>query len=78
VLRPGVVEQHQLALIGLTSAQAAQIEQWAGTLLLFRDSYGNALYGTYVGTQTMHYPRSNGLAAVALTFREVSYSGEVV
>lgn len=52
--------QAALALIRLTGSQAAQLDAWrdAGTVLLFRDTYGQRIFGTIFETDFYYEPHS--------------------
>lgn len=60
VLAADTQRQFTLALIRLTGSQAAQLDTWrdAGTLLLFRDTYGQRVFGTILGTNFYYEPHS--------------------
>lgn len=68
-----------ITLRTLTKQQAIQIERWAGTTLLFRDSYGTRLFGSYIQPQRLHIPRtSHGtLIDIAIQLQNVTYSDAV-
>lgn len=55
---PATVSSYALALIHITVTQLAQLEAWmkAGTVLLFRDTYGQRAFGVLFGVSEYFEP----------------------
>jgi hypothetical protein len=62
-----------LTLRALTAAQVALVQSWIGKTVLFRDTYGRRIYGSYTTTTTTNIPLTS-LADVSLTLQTVSYT----
>lgn len=64
---PASVNSYTLALIHITVAQLAQLEAWvtAGTVLLFRDTYGQRAFGTIFNVSEYFEPMTVALTALA-------------
>lgn len=69
-----------VVLKGLTAAQRYLVEcAWLGIMLLFRDTYGNKIFGGYLQFQTLDLPRSSqgAVCDIAVTLQRVTYSEAV-
>lgn len=60
----------------LTPAQVAQLDSWRGAVLLFRDVWGRAVYGTFLSVSVVDY-RDRSAQDVTFTFQQVSYDPAV-
>lgn len=71
---------HSLALRALTQSQVQALNGLIGKTCLFRDSYGNRFYGSFLATDMAIIPLSGAntastiLADVGLTVTEVTYT----
>lgn len=54
-------------------------EVWPGRLLLFRDTYGTRIFGSYLAESLQHIPRSSlgDVSDVGLTFQKLTYTDQV-
>lgn len=80
VLDQSSVRTIPLVLKALTAAQQHLVDEvWPGRLLLFRDTYGTRVFGSYLATQLLHVARSSlgDVADVGLTFQRLSYIDQV-
>lgn len=69
-----------LTLKALTAAQQRLVDEvWPGRLLLFRDTYGTRVFGSYLSTQLLHIARSSlgDVADISLTFQRLTYVDQV-
>lgn len=55
--RAGVAIQLQFAAVALTPDAAATFEAWAGRTVLFRDSWGQKVYGVYFNPATRDFTK---------------------
>lgn len=69
-----------LVLKGLTPAQRRLVDEvWPGKLLLFRDTYGTRVFGSYLNPQVLHIARASlgEVADISLTFQRLTYTDQV-
>lgn len=64
---PATVNTYTLALIHITTTQLTQLEAWleAGTVLLFRDTYGQRAFGTLFNFSEYFEPKTVATSAPA-------------
>lgn len=74
------VRQIPLVLKALTVAQLRLVDTvWPGRLLLFRDTYGSRVFGSYLDPKVLHIARSSlgDVSDVGLTFQRLTYTDQV-
>jgi len=55
------------------------VDVWPGRLLLFRDTYGTRVFGSYLAESVQHIPRASlgDVADIGITFQRLTFTDQV-
>jgi len=82
ILGSTVIQTESMTLVALTPAQMKKLDSFVGKTVLFRDSYGRRVYGSFIARGIVDIPLSGYAQSslktnVQIDFQQVSYDEAV-